>query len=258
MCELFAVSLAEPEPVNALLTKFFSRGDDQPHGWGFSLHTPFGINLEKEPTSASRSTYLKERLTEPIITTDALAHIRYATKGSVKRVNCHPFLGIDAAGNRWMLVHNGTLFDPEVVRPYLPKRQGETDSEAALLALLDATRHTAGNLSSPQGREAHFRAIEHTIAALSVRNKVNLIFNDGTFTYVHTNFMKQSLYSLPYKSGFVFSTCPLSDEAWARIPLTRLLVFQGGKPIFIGDAHGGVYEETLDDTKHLYHEYAML
>lgn len=258
MCELFAVSLAEPEPVNALLAEFFSHGDNHPHGWGLSLRTPFGIDLEKEPTSAARSTYLKDRLTEPIVTTDVLAHIRYATKGSVKRVNCHPFLGIDAVGNRWMLIHNGTLFDSEVVRPYLSKRQGETDSEAALLSLLDATRDTVGDLASAQGRRTHFHAIEHAIAALSVHNKVNLIFNDGIFTYVHTNFMKQSLYSLPYKSGFVFSTCPLSKESWVRIPLTQLLVFQKGKPIFVGKAHGAVYEETLSDTKHLYHEYAML
>ncbi|MDR0514294.1 MAG: class II glutamine amidotransferase [Coriobacteriaceae bacterium] len=252
MCELLAISLPAPAKVNQVLSEFFSHGTEQPHGWGFALQTPLGPNLEKEPQDASKSTYLQSRLSSPILATQLLAHIRYATKGSIAYANCHPFLAADQQGGHWMLVHNGTVFDPEKLSPFLEKRQGETDSEGVLFYILDALSRSSST------QEARFTALAEAIAALSPRNKLNLILNDGTFTYVHTNFLKQSLFSSRWHDGLIFSTRPLAHGTWEQVPLTQLLVFHQGKPVFASKPHGAVYEEDPEELRVLYQEYAML
>ena len=77
------------------------------------------IQLEKEPMQASRSNYLKERLTVPVLVKNAFAHIRYATIGNVEYKNCHPYTAKTLNGRQWSLVHNGTIFDYRPLNPYV-------------------------------------------------------------------------------------------------------------------------------------------
>lgn len=261
MCELFAATFSKPEPLGDLLREFFARGNEHPHGWGLATKDTAGIELEKEPLNAVESTYLHERLADPVVTATALAHIRYATMGEVKRANCHPFLGADKTDTTWILIHNGTLFDDALIEPYLQQRYGDTDSEGILLALLDATRKVTTTKDAKENRSLRFQILEHLIADISKDNKVNLIFNDGTYTYVHTNFLKQSLFAAPYASGTVFCTEPLktgAEEPWSQLDLTCLYVYQDGKLIHKSELHNNFYEEKPEDIKYLYQDYAML
>ena len=40
-----------------------------------------------------------------------------------------------------------------------------------------------------------FVVLSHALASLSVENKLNLVLNDGTYTYVHTNTVRDTLFS---------------------------------------------------------------
>jgi predicted glutamine amidotransferase len=260
MCELLAFDSPTPQKINHLLEELYRHGSEHPHGWGLAYRSAFGVSLEKEPCAATRSDYLRERLREPIVTTHAVAHIRYATKGDVAYANCHPFLGTDAQEHDWMFAHNGTVFETELTRPYLDQRQGETDSESILLYLLGSLSHATSysDRRGDAGDRRRFQALDDAVARLARGNKLNLVFNDGTYTYVHTNYLRESLFCARFGEAIAFSTKPLSQGTWERIPLARLMAYRAGELVFTGRVHGNTYHEDEEDIRHLYQEYAML
>lgn len=66
-----------------------------------------------------------------------MTHIRLATIGSVKALNCHPYSGVDCTGRTWTLMHNGTICSGNRLMPYYRVQKGNTDSERIFLYLLD-------------------------------------------------------------------------------------------------------------------------
>lgn len=115
MCELFGISSEENYQINDYLKEFFSHSSAHPHGWGLACMDKCDIQIEKEPFQASKSNYLKERLSVPVIVKNAFAHICYATIGNVEYRNCHPYTMRDENSRQWTLVHNGTIFDYQPV-----------------------------------------------------------------------------------------------------------------------------------------------
>lgn len=79
MCELFGVCAKKSGRMNEYLKAFYSHSNKHPHGWGLALLEGNEVSIEKEPAQASKSCYLKERLTSTIDSRVILAHIRYAT-----------------------------------------------------------------------------------------------------------------------------------------------------------------------------------
>ena len=107
-------------------------------GWGIAFARDREAFLVKEPHPAFDSAWVKFIAQQPIKTTTAIAHVRYATRGQHTMENTHPFRR--ALGRRTHLfAHNGTLTgieqttDKAALR-YLPI--GETDSELAFCTLL--------------------------------------------------------------------------------------------------------------------------
>jgi glutamine amidotransferase len=137
MCELFGISSKEPFRINEYLKEFFSHSSAHPHGWGMSCMDKNQVSIEKEPVQASKSNYLKERLSAPIEVKTAFAHIRYATIGNVEYKNCHPYTWRDKSGRQWTLIHNGTIFDYSALNAYMNIQKGDTDSERILLHIVD-------------------------------------------------------------------------------------------------------------------------
>lgn len=95
MCKILGVSFEKEACINDYLKTFYSHSNNHPHGWGLALADGDNINIEKEPVQASKSRYLKERLSQPIVTKTVLAHIRYATIGNIEYKNCHPYSRTD-------------------------------------------------------------------------------------------------------------------------------------------------------------------
>ena len=56
----------------------------------------------------------------------------------------------------------------------------------------------------------------------------------------------------------MFSTLPLSREAWKPVPFTQLLAFRQGRLIREGTVHGNEYEDNPENIKFLYQIFADL
>lgn len=188
MCELFGVSSEKPGMRNEYLKKFYSHSNKHPHGWGLALLEGNEASIEKEPAQASKSYYLKERMSFPVNSRTVLAHIRYATIGNVEYANCHPYSIKDISGRRWTQVHNGTIFDYRPLEKFVRYQSGDTDSERILLYLVEKINRAQVLRKRPLSGEERFRLLDDIIGSMSRGNKLNLLIYDGEYMYVHTNY----------------------------------------------------------------------
>lgn len=257
MCELFAICANRKIPANDYLRAFFARGNEHPNGWGFATFDAGGVHLEKEAENAANSRYLRSRLRASICENALLAHIRYATVGSLDYDNCHPFARRDASGRAWTLIHNGTIFKSPELNEYIRVQKGGTDSERVLcrlVALIDEAVKRLGRYPSPRER---FAIAERMVYELSDGNKLNLIFYDGEYLYVHMN-MINSLHYKEVSGGVVFATVPLDNIAWKTVPLTSLLVYHEGALVYQGEKHRRVFVDNPEESRYLFLDYAGL
>lgn len=253
MCELFGVCSQERCEIDDYLKEFFSHSSSHPHGWGMACMEKNEVSIEKEPMQASKSNYLKERLSVPVRVKTAFAHIRYATIGNVEYKNCHPYTRKDMSGRQWTLIHNGTIFDYPRLNRYVSVQNGGTDSERILLYIVERVNETEERLGRKLDREERFCLLDSIIAEMSKGNKLNLMLYDGELFYVHTNY-ENSLYQLEKEHQILFSTTPLGKEKWKWQPVTftTLLAYGQGKRIFSGTNHGNEYIDSEENMKYLY------
>lgn len=257
MCEIFGVSSEERIQINDYLKSFYERSHQHPHGWGLVCIEGKEAFIEKEPIQATKSHYLKARLTNPIKVKNAMAHIRYATIGNVEYSNCHPYTKKDRNGRRWTQVHNGTIFDYSPLNKYLGIQSGSTDSERILLYLVDQIDRTERLEERALSAKERFGLLDSIFIKMSKGNKLNIILYDGEMMYVHTNY-KQSLHYLFKNKAILFSTAPLSDEEWEEIPMNTLFAYKDGKRVFKGTNHGNEYIDSEENMKFLYQIFSNL
>ena len=258
MCEMLGISAKRRREMNALLREFFSHAERHPHGWGLARfgdgHAP---SIEKEPVKATESELLGGILGERIEERALLAHIRFATVGTMEYANCHPFSGADDSGRVWTLVHNGTIFSGAVLNDYIGLQFGETDSERILLHLIARVNRAQSSRGHTLTGAERFDILSSAIAALAKGSKLNLLIHDGEFLYAHTNF-RNSLHYLAEDGAVTFSTCPLSDGDWKPVPFTRLVAVKDGEFVREGTPHRNEYIYNPDDYRLVYMNFARL
>lgn len=257
MCELFGICSKEDCIVNDYIKEFYSHSNKHPHGWGLACMEGNETFIEKEPMQATKSNYLKERLTLPIQVKNAFAHIRYATIGNIEYSNCHPYTKKDDSERRWTLIHNGTIFEYPPLNKFVHCQMGDTDSERILLYLIEQINEREKEEQHKLEAAERFHLMDSILVKMSKANKLNLLIYDGEYMYVHTNCAK-SLYFLDTGSRIIFATVPLNQDDWKPVPFTTLMVYQNGEVVFQGTEHGNEYVETEDDLKHLYHIFSDL
>lgn len=257
MCELFGISSARKVPVNDLLREFFSHSNKHPNGWGMATFCNGAASIEKEPVQASRSVYLKERLSHKMEVSTLLAHIRFATIGNMEYDNCHPFIRRDAGGRSWVLIHNGTIFDYPALSPYQYRQDGATDSERILLYLVDQIDRKQAAAGRALEAAERFALLSALLADLSRGNKLNLLIYDGELLYVHTNYAN-SLYVCEGGRTATFCTVPLEEGCWRPVPFTALCAYQDGQCVFQGQPHGHAYVDNDRDLKYLFAAFSNL
>ncbi|MGN0418426.1 class II glutamine amidotransferase [Anaerostipes faecalis] len=256
MCEIFGTSLKYKTEINRYLKEFFSHSNHHPHGWGLAFMDHTDTMIEKEPLQASKSHYLKSRLTVPIVVRTALAHIRYATVGNVEYCNCHPYSMKDNSNRRWTMVHNGTIFEFDPLSKFYQFQTGNTDSERILYYIIEQINKKEESGTKLTFRE-RFELLDSIFIELSKGNKVNVLLYDGEYLYVHTNY-KESLFYLEKEEGILFSTKPLSQESWKPVAFTTLLAFQDGKQILSGTNHKNEFIESEENLRYLYQIFSNL
>lgn len=257
MCEIFGISSLGGVSANDLLKTFFSHSESHPHGWGLACISPDGALIEKESIKASKSNYLRERLSMPIEAKLLLAHIRYATIGNVEYKNCHPFTGRDNTGRRFTLIHNGTIFDYPPLNKYIKTQKGDTDSERVFLHIIECLNEKQVQKGGRLSFGERFALFDEIVCNMSKGNKLNLMFSDGKYLYAHTN-CRGTLYYLTKDNTTLLATVPLTGEAWQPLPFARLLAFCKGKLIQTGTNHNNEYIECEDSIRMLYRIFADL
>jgi glutamine amidotransferase len=257
MCELFGITSREGYEINNYLKEFYARSSAHPHGWGFASMNKNMVAIEKEPIQASKSHYLKQRLSVPIRVKNAFAHIRYATIGNIEYRNCHPYTKKDISGRQWTMIHNGTIFEYEPLNKYVKIQMGDTDSERILLYIVEQVEQKEKKLKRKLEKKERFQLIDSIMVEMSKGNKLNLMLYDGELFYVHTNY-QGSLHELKKKDTVLFSTAPLSKEEWTPVTFTTLLAYEKGKQVFQGTNHGNEYVDSAENMEFLYRIFAAL
>ena len=257
MCEIFGYCARQGKSVNEYLKEFYSHSKKHPHGWGLACLNGNQVSIEKEPMQATRSNYLRERLSQKIIANHILSHIRYATIGNVEYGNCHPYTKKDNSGRQWTLIHNGTIFDFQPLYKYTKIQEGQTDSERILLYLVDKMNESETAQGKKLSGKERFQVLDCIINNMARDNKLNLLFSDGEYMYVHTNY-QNSLYCLEKENEIFFATSPLSEEEWKHVPFTTLLAYKQGKIAFQGSNHKREYIDNEENMKMLYQIFAEL
>ena len=196
MCELFAMSARHPTTVSLSLEEFSRHGGlTGPHkdGWGIVWYEENDIRLVKERYPSASSACARFIQTNPFSSSLVISHIRKATLGPVASRNCQPF--VRELGGVWhCFAHNGDLpgiasdrrFRAEGFRPV-----GETDSEQAFCALMDALRPlwSSGPAPSLRKRKA---VVSRFGAALRELGPANFLYCDGDALFAHADRRHQS------------------------------------------------------------------
>ena len=257
MCELLGFTSRTKIKMNGLLETFFSHSEKHPDGWGLALLDEDPYSVEKEPQKALDSLYLKNKLKDNIETSLCIAHIRKATMGDVIDGNTHPFSRNDDSGRKWVLAHNGTIFESEQLAPYQYVQEGATDSERILLYLVDEINKRTGELNRLLSGDERIGIVENVIHTIVPGNKVDLMIYDGDLLYIHKN-EEGTLYEKTSEGSILFATVPLDQEGWHEFPQNRLMVYRDGKPVYAGTRHNNTYVVDKEKMKLLYLAYSGL
>ena len=241
MCELYGYTGKKVKQLNIDLTEFFSHSDAHPDGWGLALLGENRHLIRKEQCAAYKSSELKRMLHHPIRAEKAIAHIRFATVGYDAYYNTHPFWSEDISGRAWIFAHNGTIFEGgEKLNSYLDCQKGSTDSERIFLLLLDRVNHAIQEKGSALNEDERFNIVDQLIRDISHHNKINLLIDDSSSFYVHTN-EQGTLFLRESKDGITFSTHPLSVSHWKPVPMMTTMAFQNGRFLKAAVPHPNQY-----------------
>ena len=254
MCELFGVSSDRKIRVNEYLNVFFKHSVEHHNGWGLALLDDGVISIEKEPVRAVDSQYLKNRLTGNIETARCMAHIRKATMGDVSFPNTHPFVLSDDSGKKWVLVHNGTIFESVVLTPYQYIQEGSTDSERVLHFIVEWMNRLILN-GFDDSRKFNF--INEIVLKLTPGNKLNFLLYDSDYLYVHKN-EPGTMYRKVIPGEVIISTLPLDNEHWEEVPQNQLIVYKDGKIVYEAEPHKNTYIHNEENMRLLYLDHATL
>ncbi|MBQ9885518.1 MAG: class II glutamine amidotransferase [Lachnospiraceae bacterium] len=245
MCELFGFCSEKEQNLSGYLTEFFSHSVNHPNGWGYARVDDGKTKVYLEALPAYESADITEAIDNGRAAKVFLGHIRKATIGGIKTLNCHPFVAEDNYGNEWILIHNGTIFSGKELISYESRQSGDTDSERIFLYMLDRINMAAEAKGSDLNSFERFKVIENVISVLSYRNKLNLIIYDGRQMYVHAN-MRGTLYSKVLGEGICFATVALDDEGWKPVLLNTLFVYDKGVLKYVGRNHHNEYINTIE------------
>lgn len=256
MCELFGVTSRSKIELNELLWEFFSHGIEHPNGWGMAFFYGNAVSLEKQPESAHKSVYLKQRLQSKVEADNMIAHIRLATRGNLDYENTHPFVMRDNSNRTWTLAHNGTIFDCDLLNPFVHSQQGQTDSERILAYIISRVNLELEKKKELSAQE-RFDLIDKILSEITPENKVNLLLFDGELMYAHTNY-QNSLYECRRGEAVIISTRPLDHHEWENLPMNTLAAYQNGKQVFRGTDHKNEFFETEEKMRLLFLDFANL
>lgn len=246
MCRLLGIAANKPvdlmfslrEGTRTLAT--MSRGNRD--GWGLGWYQDGKPVVVKEARQAHESLQFRQTSIEGYSRV-FIAHVRFATMGSMRRENCHPFIY-----KQWLFAHNGTV-NREHLFNQLDERhrsaiEGETDSEVLFHWLIQNIERNDSVLDGLGAALKNFH--DYT--------SVNFLLTDGSVMYAFREAKKDAdYYSLYYlfrdprtpgpvqwhsdevrallhskglrgERAVLICSEKLTEETWEEIPMGHLLM----------------------------------
>lgn len=266
MCELFAYSSRVPARVRLAFREFARHGGPHaanPDGWGAAYLDGADAHVLREAQPATRSAFAAVLEQHDFHSPLVIAHIRRASRGPVALVNTQPFAR-EQWGRRQLFAHNGDL--PDIgralpLRPGLHRPLGQTDSEHAFYALLQALEavEPAGESGALKDR---IEVVAEFAARLRALGAANFLYADGELLFAHAHYRLNHAPGKPAQptvglhllqraiapshtlraSGLqvqgqadhaspalLLASVPLTPESWEPLPEGTLLVIQQGR-----------------------------
>ena len=251
MCELMAMSFAEPIAADFTIREFAARGEENADGWGLAWYPDQSLAVVKEPVKWRESGYAGFLESYPHLQSRIyLVHVRHKTLGGEPtHADTHPF-SREFGGREYSFVHNGTLGDPVWGLPLGPARPlGATDSEHAFCYLIREIAARGAHLDTPRD----WSWLHDTLTEINRMGKINCLLSDGrrvfcyhdaagwkglTFRKVrirdHQNrhlgdeTLTIDLEANSVNHGIVVATRPLGNEGWHDFRLGELIVLEHG------------------------------
>lgn len=174
--------------------------------------------------------------------------------GDVSFPNTHPFVLSDSSGKKWVLVHNGTIFQSVVLTPYQYVQEGSTDSERVLHFIVEWMNRLILN-GFDDARKFNF--INEIVLKLTPGNKLNFLLYDSEYLYVHKN-EPGTMYRKIIPGAVIISTHPLDNEHWEEVPQNQLIVYKDGKIVYEAEPHKNTYIHNEENMRFLYLDHATL
>lgn len=250
MCELMALSFAEPISADFSIREFALRGEENADGWGLAWYPDQSVSIVKEPLRWRESGHSGFLETYPQLKSRVyLAHVRDKTVGGVPtHADTHPFVR-ERNGVEYCFAHNGTIAGHEELELGRYRPVGGTDSEHVFCHLL---QRMDGADRTLQGR-ASWRWLHETLLALNARGNLNILLTDGRFVccywgltnwkalhyrqvhirrpaqpYFEDETISLELDAEGVNHGYVVATRPLSQHGWRPFLPGQLVIFENG------------------------------
>lgn len=123
-----------------------------------------------------------------------------------------------------------------------------------MLFLLDVLDEAALRSGGALDFDATVDSLAGALSQISNLNRLNLIMDDGTYTYVHTNTSEDTLHFRQLADdAIVFSTKPLGGEAerdlWKPVPRDGLIAYRDGQLVRTSIPHGYTFCEAMLDLR---------
>ena len=258
MCELLAITTAEPVHLSLSLARFSRHGGlEGPHGdgWGFAWYEQGDVQLIREASACARSEtahWLTERHHPSQL---FLGHIRHATQGEVALRNTQPFQR-ETGGATHLFAHNGDLnryiHNPKRFPTGQFRPVGETDSERAFCVLM--ARMAAVWQDGRPDPEVRLAVVADFAARLRQLGTANFLYSDGELLFAHSDRRRQNdgevsapglhllqceaasstdidgleLEPLENVTTAMLASVPLDERPWQPLPEGEVLMFRDG------------------------------
>ncbi|MHB8277748.1 MAG: class II glutamine amidotransferase [Candidatus Humimicrobiaceae bacterium] len=245
-CDLFLMSSYKQYHANKALYNFGKYGKRNIDGWGIGFYNKGKSHIIKssesiqDPRTGNLNNEFSEAIKE-ITSTIILGHLRFASKGAVKKENNHPF-SLNFLNYDWLFVHNGTAHNTDKFESpagYLLK-----DSTTDSARVFEFMRKNIIDYSSVDPKHSLIEACRNSYSKLlktDPSGTYNIILSNGYISFVFIHWRKFYMLDREKDTGnaLLISTIKLTEnEEWIEFEnrqKARMLVFNGPTLIFNGN-----------------------
>lgn len=252
MCQLLALCSNAPTDISFSFEGFVNRAgitDTNVDGTGIAFFEDNFVRILKDEKRACDSYVRNLVRIYQIKSKNIVAHIRRASQGQPKLINCHPFVR-EIWSENWVFAHNGHLETfPNFQEEYNRKVVGETDSEKFFVYLIHKLQdkypkrpscedifHAVGEICDEYSSAGILNFVLSSKDCLIAHCSTNLYW--VTRNAKHDQLVKRiddggvinlSRYANSDDKVSIICTLPITDEKWQKLENGQLILFKNGE-----------------------------